>query len=695
MLEILSPAGSPEGVVASVQNGADAVYLGFSGFNARKNAKNFTEDEFRDAAEYCRVRGVKTYVTLNTLASDRELADAVAYAKTAAKLGADAIIVQDLGVVRALRQALPETALHASTQMGIHNLEGVKLAAAMGLTRVVLARELPRDELKYICERSPIEIEVFVHGSLCMSYSGQCYMSAVIGRRSGNRGLCAQPCRLNYTVGGGRSEYLLSPKDNCLINHLEDLESIGVKCVKIEGRMKRPEYSAIVTGIYSRAAREKKPPTQSDINALTSAFSREGFTDGYYTGKIGSEMFGARGEEERGDSVIFSTARRNYLNGEFQRVPVWFLGVVKQGEPIRLVASDDRKNRAAAEGPIPELAFHKEMDHTALQTQLYKTGGTPYYCAGVKSRIATGLSLPIAAVNEMRRTLLTELSEKRKAFTPPPEVEFNPGYQLINEPREPVFTVSVFKAAQLSKSLAELGPAIVYVPISELAHTARLEPFLDDPDITVAASLPRVMFDGEREKVEAQLDTAKKLGIRDALVGNLGQIQLVRGLGFNARGDFGLNVYNSQTLRVARDIGLVSATLSFELMFAQIRDMSKPIDTEIIVYGRLPLMLTENCVIKNAMGVCACDNFSGLTDRQGVVFPVARTAGCRNVVLNSKKLFLADRLDDCASVGLYGRRLMFTTENESECVSVMKRYLGLTSSEPPDFTRGLYYKGVE
>jgi putative protease len=459
--------------------------------------------------------------------------------------------------------------------------------------------------------------------------------------------------------------------------------------------MKRPEYSAIVTGIYSRAARVKKPPSESDLRALTSAFSREGFTDGYYTGKTGSDMFGARGEEERSDSALLSTARRNYLNGEFQRVPVWFIGEVRPGEPIKIVASDDKKNRAARVGPVPELAFHKELTQTALQTQLYKTGGTPFYCAGVKSRISQGLSVPISAVNEMRRALLAELLERRRSFTPPKSEEFSAGYQLINEEREPVFTVSVFKAAQLSKSLAQLKPAIVYVPLDELRHRDRLEPFLSDPDIKVAASLPRVIFDGERDKVVSLLTAAKKLGINDALVGNLGQIQLVRGLGMSARGDFGLNIFNSQTLRVARDIGLDAATLSFELMFAQIRDMSKPIDTEIIVYGRLPLMLTENCVIKNAMGVCACDNFSGLTDRQGVVFPVARTAGCRNVVLNSKKLFLADRLADTASIGLYGQRLMFTTENESECVSVMKRYLGLSNSEPPDFTRGLYYKGVE
>ena len=228
MLEILSPAGSGEGVVAAVQNGADAVYLGFGSFNARRNAKNFTEEEFRRAVEYCRIRGVKVYVTINTLVTDRELPSAVEQAKLAAQCGADGLIVQDLGAIKAIRQAIPDMPIHGSTQMSVHNLEGVKVAAAMGLTRIVLARELSRREIAYICKNSPIEIEVFAHGALCMCYSGQCYMSAVIGRRSGNRGLCAQPCRQKYSTGARGMEYPLSLKDNCLIKYLDEIDSIGV-----------------------------------------------------------------------------------------------------------------------------------------------------------------------------------------------------------------------------------------------------------------------------------------------------------------------------------------------------------------------------------------------------------------------------------------------------------------------------------
>lgn len=696
MLEILSPAGSPEGVIAAVQNGADAVYIGFGDFNARKNAKNFTTEDFRKAAEYCRVRGVKIYVAINTLCSDRELSAVAEQAKLACRLGADAFIVQDLGVLRAIRQVTPEVPVHASTQMSIHNLEGVKLAAAMGVSRVVLARELSRREIAYICEHAPIETEVFAHGALCMSFSGQCYISSVIGRRSGNRGLCAQPCRLNYSTGSHAAEYLLSLKDNCLIDYVEELERLGVTSLKIEGRMRRPEYAAIVTGIYSRAVKDRKPPTAEDVRALQAAFSRQGFTDGYYTGNLGSGMFGVREDEDKGDQVIFATARKNYLHGEFQRIPVRFVGIIRQGEPVKLAAADDKGNRAQTEGPIPEPAFHRELTAASLQTQLHKTGGTPFYCVGVKSILDPGLSLPTSAINEMRRDLLAELMESRKILNLRKESDFVPGFRLLNREDKPVLTVSVMKLSQLSEELAALKPRVLYVPLEELKKDGKaLEPFMKTEEITIAVRLPRVIFDSEKKEVTGLLKTAHAMGITQALVGNIGHIQYVKGAGFEVRCDFGLNTFNSQSLKVLKDLGLLSATLSFELRYEQIRDLSKAIDSELIVYGRLPLMITENCIIKSSTGVCACDSFSGLKDRQGASFPVVPEYKHRNVVLNSKKLFLADKREEMGKLGLWGERLMFTTENAVECLAVVKRYLGQGDYEPGTFTRGLYFRGVE
>ena len=696
MLEVLSPAGSPEGVIAAVQNGADAVYFGFGDYNARRNAKNFSEEEFQQACEYCRIRGVKVHLTLNTLASDRELPLVVEHAVSAARYGADAIIVQDFGVMQAVRRAIPNMPVHASTQMSVHNLEGVKLAAAMGASRVVLARELSKDDLTYICKNSPIETEMFVHGALCMCYSGQCYMSSVIGRRSGNRGVCAQPCRLNYTTGGKKGEYLLSLKDNSLLGHIQELESCGVTCVKIEGRMRRPEYVAIVTEKYARAAHEGKVPTRADLDSLKAAFSRQGFTDGYYTGKTGPGMFGIHEDDKKDSAVIFATARKNYLNGEFQRVPAWFVGTVRENEPAKIAATDDRGNTAITTGAVPEMAFHKETTSTNLQTQLHKTGGTPFYCAGVKSDVDDGLSLSAAAINEMRRTLIAELIEKRKAVPPPEITDFIPGNPLPNREQSPVFTVSILKKSQLSREMADLSPKILYVPAEEFkGDLSPLTPFLTNPETQIAVTLPRVIHDSERDELTKTLLKAAELGVTDALVGNIGHILYARGLGFNIRGDFGMNIFNSYSLNVINSLGLVSQALSFELRLSEIRDLSKSMDTELIVYGRLPLMVTKNCIVKTSMGVCACDNFSGIMDKTGASFPVVKEFGCRNVVLNSKKLYMADKLSELGCVGLWGLRLSFTTENARECTAVYKSYLGLGDYEHGNFTRGLYYRGVE
>jgi len=697
MLELLAPAGSPEGVVAAVQNGADAVYMGFGDFNARRNAKNFSEEDLKAAAEYCRVRGVRIYVTLNTLVSDREFLAAVDLGKRAQRAGADAILVQDLGLMRALKKAIPEMPLHASTQMSVHDLEGVRVAAAMGIKRVVLARELPKEEIEAICKGSPIEIEVFAHGALCMCYSGQCYMSAVIGRRSGNRGLCAQPCRLPYSSGARGNEYPLSLKDNCLINELRELERIGVKCVKIEGRMRPPEYAAVVTGIYSRVLREGTGPTDEELAALETAFSRQGFTDGYFTGRKGPEMLGVRESGGAGETQkLFAAAKKYYLNNEFQRIPVWFVASVKEGEPSRLAGGDDRGNVAEATGAVPEPAFHRELTQTSVQTQLFKTGGTPFLCRGVKSTVEPGLALPAAALNEMRRSVLQQLLPMRAKLAVRPEAPFDMPEPTPNGTAFPRLTVSVAKERQLSPELAALKPRALYVPLEAADTWGRsLEPFLKDDDITVCVSLPRVLHGREKEDAARLLRRAKSLGVTEALAGNLGHILFAASEGFAVRGDFGLNLYNSQSLSVAKDLQLLSATVSFEARIEQIRDMSKVLDTEMIVYGRLPLMITENCIVKNAAGVCACRSFSGLTDRSGLLFPVLKEYGCRSALYNSKKLFLADRAGDWKKIGLWGARLAFTTENRLECVSVAERYLGRSDFTPNGVTHGLYYRGVE
>ena len=694
MLELLAPAGSPEAVVAAVQNGADAVYLGLGGFNARAGAKNFTDEEFLAAVKYCHERGCKVYVTLNTLCADRETEDLARLGVFVSDAGADAALVQDLGAARILRSVCPDLPLHASTQMSIHNLAGVHAAAQLGMKRVVLARELNRSQIRAVTAHSPVETEVFVHGALCFCHSGQCYMSALIGRRSGNRGMCAQPCRMQYSMGRRAEDYPLSLKDNCLIDYLSELEADGVRCIKIEGRMKRPEYTAIVTRIYHLAVHEGVAPTEKDMEKLRIAFSRDGFTDGYYTGKR-EDMFGVRGEADRDANQLFSEARRAYASGEMRRVNVDFRIEARAGRQTLLAAADSDGHAAAVYGPVPESAQNAALTMESVSSQLYKTGGTPYRCRNVTGSVEPGLFLPAAALNELRRAALADLTEQRGA--PPRRRQGNmPRVYPGTRGGRAVLNLQVLTADQLTPELAETKPANIYVPLEILAEKPEAVKPFTDLGVDVAAVLPRVVTDTEAADVVALLRTVYAAGVREALVGNLGHIALARGAGFAVRGDFGLNVFNSQTMQVLSDAGLRSATASFELRLAQIRDLVKCIDTEMILYGRLPCMVSDQCVIYRASGSHSCQTTSAaLSDRMGSVFPVVREFGCRNVILNAHKLFLADKLDDVLSCGLWAGRLMFTTESPRECVMVTKAYQGLSDYRPNGLTRGLYYRGVE
>ena len=417
MLELLAPAGNLDAVIAAVQNGADAVYMGFGdGFNARRSADNFTRESFAKAVRYCHIRGCKVYVTLNTLVGDREMEAAAALAQQASDAGADAILVQDLGLARVLRDALPDIPLHASTQMSIHNLAGVEAAAEMGITRAVLSRELSLEQIRFISQHASIETEVFVHGALCFCYSGQCYMSALIGRRSGNRGACAQPCRMQYSMGGRMDEYPLSLRDNCLADYLQQLDEAGVACVKIEGRMKRPEYVAVVTDVYAKCIHEHRVPTPEENDRLALAFSRQGFTQGYLLGEKGPDMLGTRAAEpDREAEKMFTAARKAYADGERRRVPVKFYAKVQTGEPVMAAVMDEEGHRAVLTGPVPEPAQRAPLTGQSLADQFAKTGGTPYYSTGTESRIDPGLYLPAAAVNDLRRRLITGLKEARAA----------------------------------------------------------------------------------------------------------------------------------------------------------------------------------------------------------------------------------------------------------------------------------------
>ena len=694
MLELLSPAGSIDALHAAVCNGANAVYLGADAFNARSGAQNFTLEELPDVVRYCHVRGVAVHLTLNTLVTDREMPHAAEYIAAAARAGVDAFIVQDLGIVSLCRQIAPGVALHASTQMSLHSLEGVRQAAQMGISRAVLARELPRELIAFICRNSPIEIEVFVHGALCMCYSGQCYMSSVIGRRSGNRGQCAQPCRLPYGYDRFEDKYPLSLRDNCLIRYLSELERMGVTSIKLEGRMKRPEYVATVTGIYRRAL-DGEGIGREQMESLRTAFSRQGFTQSYYEGAPGRQMFGIR-QPEQESKAFLQAARATYESIEPQRVPVQFYAIAARGQNLMVAAQDANGNICKAQGAPPQEAERHAVTSEELAARLAKTGGTPYYCQSVRSVVDPGLSVPASELNRLRREVLSRLSAVRGRTDTAEIGVYHEPTKFSGQKGQPALTVSVLKASQITPQLLKLKPAMLYVPVSELqedpAYFRKLA-----KEQPLAATLPRVIRDDETRKLLAALDEVSDMGIRRVLTGNLGHLPLVLSRGLEPAADFGMNAFNSRAMEQLRHLGFVSATASFELSLPQLRDLSKPLPTEMIVYGRLPLMLTENCLIKNRTGACTCHAGAvKLIDRIGEEFRVVRDCGtCRSVILNGKKLYLLDKKENVRKIGLWALRLSFTTENTGEVNGVLSAWQGGAAFEPGACTRGLYLRGVE
>ena len=693
MMELLAPAGSMEALRAAVQNGANAVYLGCGQFNARQSAKNFTPQALAEAIKYCHVRGVAVHLTLNTLVSDKETADAITLIRHAAESGIDAFIVQDLGILRLCKQIAPQIPVHGSTQMTINSLPGVLLCAAWGLDRVVLSRELSREEIRYICQNSPIEIEVFAHGALCMCYSGQCYLSAAIGGRSGNRGRCAQPCRQTYGYGRWQHKYPLSLKDNCLVHYLQDLDAMGVASIKLEGRMKKPEYVASVTNVY-RQALDNGNVTRDMMTQLHTAFNRQGFTDGYYAGNLGSHMFGIR-EDKREDAAWAKQMRQTYETTETGLVPITFQAIIRpDSSSLRVIDPDGRV--CTLNGPVPEAARTMELTSDALNARLEKTGGTPYYCINVQSDITPGLTMSASAINTMRRDVLNLLTAQRARrdeirVSRPNKITTFPGQRSA-----PGLTVQVSSPEQITGRLLKMAPAVLYVPLHILAQDAALCAMLTH-QVNVCAVLPRIAHDKELDKLRQQMRTVKGYGVREVLVGNLGLLIPARECGMRIRGDFSLNLYNSGAVNAMRELELRSACLSFEMTLPQIRDVSKAVPCELLVYGRLPLMVTENCLIQGKTGACTCHlGPTKLTDKTGAEFPVIRDGeSCRSILLNGKKLNWLDRQEDLARLGLWATRLCFTTENPREVDQILASYQDPTPFDPGASTRGLYLRGLD
>ncbi len=695
-MQLLSPAGSVEAVIAAVQSGADMIHIGFGASETGRNEQGFGSAELSQCLRYCRVRGCRTAVAIGELLPDDGFDQAVERAVFAAREGADAILLQDLGLIAALRKALPDTPLWGGVRLGIHDLDGVKTAAAMGLSRVMLMPELTRDEIETIAKNAPIEVGVCVHGPMCFARIGQCYMSAMCDpdHRSDSTLRCAEPCREKLSLGGRLDERPLSMADICLIDHLPELEAAGVACAVIGGRGRRPEYVAYTTALYARAMREGVLPTEEDRARLLDLFAPYGLTDEPFTGvptpaKVSEDPPAGRAAE-RGYAEI----RKTYMDGEYRRVPVTFYAVLTHGQNARFAAEDARGHRAVYEGFIPADLGRRGITEARLQDMLFRTGGTPYSCAGIKCSVEPGLDYPDEAIEQARRALLSQLTDQSRAPAPirtgerpaPPETA-----HVFDRPR---VILQITRADQLTPALAETTPDLLYVPAELLAAGAEGIEAFRDRGATIAAVLPRAVTDEERPVLRELFAALHGMGVKEVVAGSLGLLPMAMGEGFTVRGDFGLNLANSYAARRMADVGLASVTASFELSARQVRRLAAAAPTEMIVYGRAPVMVTEKCLIRASSGRCSCATPTSMSDATGGVWPVEKEFGCRNVIYDRQKIFLADRPEVYENAGLWGIRLLFTTESARECADIARRYRGENDYLPNNTGRGLYVKGA-
>jgi len=681
-IEVLSPVGSEEMLIAAVRSGADAVYLGAGDFNARRNAANFDDEGLKNAVKYCHIRGVRVYLTLNILIRDDEIEKALSLAKKAYLYGIDGIILQDVGLAALIKKAVPNLPLHASTQMSVHTLSALSLLKEMGFCRVVVAREMAKNELEKLCQeakRLDMEIEVFVHGALCMSVSGQCALSSMLGTRSGNRGLCAGPCRLPFTARGRSDDFALSLKDLSLIYHIDELKKMGVASLKIEGRLKRPEYVAAATAAVSAAARGEMNNELNDM--LGGVFSRSGFTDGYFTGKRDADMFGVRTKDDIEKSkTVLSSIHELYRN-ERQSIGVEITAEIKADLPIKISLCDG-ENTVMVLGDIPESAKNKAAESEQLEAALKKLGGTPYFAKAVNVTLDDGLFVSASALNELRRKAVDALTLKR-GETQKVLPTFN-----IEKPKGEKegfkgFIINVSHINQLEEVENSEKISAVVVPLEQAREITRFK------DSKKWISIPRGIEN--EEKTFEMLITAKEMGYSGAVCENLGAIPLAKKAGLEIIGGMGLNIYNSYTAQELKNMGAKTVFLSFEQGIRYLKDNSADVKKALAVYGRMPLMLLRNCPVKAQIGCKKCDGKGSLTDRMGKVFPVTCRMGY-STLLNSVPLVL-DKEEDITALDY--AILHFTTESQEDVAKTVKNYLNGTVYAEKDFTRGLYFRNVE
>ncbi len=675
-MEVLAPVGAKEQLIAAVRSGADAVYLGTKDFNARKNADNFDDNELNDAIRYAHGRGVKVYVALNTVVTDSELKSAIDTVKKVAQYGADAVIVQDLAMYRIVKDICPEMPLHASTQMSVHNAEGAKQLQQLGFCRVVPARELSLDELKAIRQSVDIELEVFVHGALCMSVSGQCYLSSILGQRSANRGLCAQPCRLDFKSRCGG--HALSLKDLSAIEMLKELEAIGINSAKIEGRMKRPEYVAAATTACKAALSGK----EYDKDTLRAVFSRSGFTNGYLEGKRTRDMFGYRTKDDVvSANPVLKTIANEYRN-EMPLVPITIAAEILKDKPIKVTICD-QKNRVTVEGGIAEAAQNKPTDIEAVSRSMQKCGGTPFFATDINVSIDDGLFIPASALNDLRKRSLEMLLQKREVTANRNIFEFSmPRINTLSHPKKQLLYGRFENEDQICDGFDRI--------ILDYNLLYENKSLCQKYQNKLVAELPTLMF--SRGASLERLSELKARGINKVFATNIYGINIAKQHGFEIVGAFSLNINNSLALNEYKNMGLSEAEISFECSLERFDALKKPIPCGLIVYGKMPLMTVRNCPVKTDKGCEGCDGSPSIIDRMDTEIPLM----CKNKqyvrLLNPQPIYMGDKLQQLKNAHFLS--FYFTNESKQECKKIVDNVLKQKSFYGK-FTRGLYYKEIK
>ena len=675
-IEILAPAGSMDSVIAAVRSGADAVYLGMKHFSARAGAKNFDDEALKEAVAYCHERDVKVYLTINTLVFDDEMTAALETVKTAARADIDAVIVQDMGLCEQIRRAVPDLRLHASTQMSVHTPRGAKALYELGFKRVVLSRELSLEEIRQIHAYCPeIELEVFVHGALCMCLSGQCLFSSMLGGRSANRGMCAQPCRLPFYSGD--NDHALSLKDNSIISYIRELQELGVTSAKIEGRMKREEYVATAVSACV-GARDRGFIDEKTAANLRSVFSRAGFTDGYIRGEIGEEMFGFRQKEDvtLATDKLFKEIRNTYRN-ERKRLTVDFVFEASVHTAARLTAFCLDREISVFSGQPVEEARTLPLSGEKIRENLSKTGNTQYRAGKITVVIPDNISLPVSSLNAMRREALAQMNaalQNRHHYrinkTAPDETP-----SCKTGGKAPVYAAA--KSKELLPALKDFD--LVFLDLFAFDGTEEISKNL-------AVEIPRALF-GREDPAKEILKKLRERGVVHAMVHNIGSLSLAKELGFIVHAGFGLNITNSRALLFYEKLGAVDAELSAELDIKRIEKLRASIPIGIIAYGYLPLMITRNTPIHQK----SCKKIEFLQDRRKESFPVRQGEGYSEIyncvpVLMPQKIYNHDRE--------VFRVFRFSVENSVD--KVEKILEKIWENRPFErFTHGLYLRGVK